>query len=127
MYILPKTGNIDREIDHHLDPDSKRQPRILVRARPKQDRAGTLVLAAESDIIHPTQAAPARVFTHKLRKCNSGVCEQKHSSGKADPWEDKPSERQIRGRRAVSASGLQGRGSPKRSVVFTDTGMILKV
>ena len=44
------------------------------------------------------------------------VSAKKHSSGKEDPWKDKPSECQIRGWRAVSASGLQGKGSPERSV-----------
>ena len=34
------------------------------------------------------------------------------------------SERQIRGRIAVSAAGLQGKGSRKRSVYFTDTGIM---
>ena len=39
---------------------SEQRLRKLARARPEQDRAGTLILAAESDDIHPTQAAPAR-------------------------------------------------------------------
>ena len=30
-------------------------------------------------------------------------------------WEEEPSECQIGGRRAVSAAGLQGKGSPERS------------
>ena len=49
---------------------------------------------------------------------------EKHSSGEEQPWEEKPSECQISGWRAVSASGLQGRGSPKRSVSFADAGII---
>ena len=51
------------------------------------------------------------------------VSVKKHSSRK---WKYKPSECQIRGWRAVSASGLQGRGSPKRDVFFTDTGSITR-
>ena len=47
---------------------------------------------------------------------------KKHSSSEEDPWEDKSSECQIRGCRAVSASGLQGKRSPERSVLFTDAG-----
>ena len=52
LYVLfiTKTRNIDRAIDHRLDPDSEQQPRILARARPKQDRARNLMLAAESGI-----------------------------------------------------------------------------
>ena len=56
----PETRNINRAIDHHLDPDSEQQPRTLARSRPKQDRARTLILAAESDYTPPTQAAPAK-------------------------------------------------------------------
>ena len=32
--LFPKTRNIDRAIDHHLDPDSKWQPPTLARAYP---------------------------------------------------------------------------------------------
>ena len=52
------------------------------------------------------------------------VSVKKHSSREEDPWEDKPSEFQMRGWRAVSASGLQGKGSPKRSCFFTDAGIL---
>ena len=38
-------------------------------------------------------------------------------------WKDKPSECQIRGWRAISASGLQGRSSPNSFFLFTDTGL----
>ena len=44
---------------------------------------------------------------------------KKHSFRREDPWEDRPSECQIMGWRAVSASGLQGKGSPERSASFT--------
>ena len=47
---------------------------------------------------------------------------KKHSSGEWYTLEYKLSERQIRGWIAVSAAGLQGKGSLKRSVCFTDTG-----
>ena len=40
---------------------------------------------------------------------------QRHSSGEKHMWEDKLSERQIRGWGAVSAAGLQGKGSRKSS------------
>ena len=33
-----------------------------------------------------------------------------HSSGEEDPWENEPSEHQIRGWIADSAAGLQGKG-----------------
>ena len=52
----------------------------------------------------------------------TGVC-KKYSSGKQLTLKDKPLECQIRGWRVVSAFWLQGSGSPKRSVFFTDTGM----
>ena len=45
-----------------------------------------------------------------------------HSSGEEEPWESQLEEHQIRGWRRVSAAVLQGEGSPKRSVFFTDTG-----
>ena len=59
---------IRRAIDHHPDPDSKRQPRTLARAGPKQDRAGTLLLAAESDNLHQIQAASANRRAVLLRR-----------------------------------------------------------
>ena len=49
---------------------------------------------------------------------------RKLSSGEEDPWEDDLSEHQIRGRRAVSAAGLQGEGLPERNLFVTDTGII---
>ena len=53
---------------------------------------------------------------------HTGFCEQKHPSGEEDLSEDKLSEHQIRGRRGVSAAGLQGQRLNERSVIFTDTG-----
>ena len=38
-------------------------------------------------------------------------------------WEEWLSEHQIRGRITVSAAGLQGKDSHRRSVCFTDTGL----
>ena len=53
--------------------------------------------------------------------CHTGVCgENEHSSGEKHTWEDKLSECQIRGWRAVSAAGLHGKGSPQRNV-FSQT------
>ena len=40
----------------------------------------------------------------------------------AQPWKYEPSECQIGGWRAVSDVGLQGKGSRKRGVLFTDSG-----
>ena len=54
------------------------------------------------------------------------VSVKKHSSGEKDRWEDRLSEHQIRGWRAVSTAGLHDQGSHKRSVVlFTGTGIII--
>ena len=53
---------------------------------------------------------------------DTGVCEQKHSSGEEHGCENKCSEHQIRGWIAVSAAGLHSKGLRKRSVVFADTG-----
>ena len=61
-----------------------------------------------------------------LRCCSSVLpasVKQKHSSGEEDPWENQPEKHQIEGWKGVSAAGLQGKGSPKRSVFFTDTGI----
>ena len=78
----------------------------------------------------------------------TGACEKKYPSREEDLWEERLSEHRIRGRIAVSAAGLQGKGSNKRNVVvlfyhrppkgdpkrvilkqkeclFTDTGMNL--
>ena len=53
---------------------------------------------------HPSEAIPVSV---------------KHTfSGEGDWWEVKRSEHQLRGRRAVSAAGLQGKGSRKGSASF---------
>ena len=41
------------------------------------------------------------------------VSVKKHSSGEEDRWEEKLSEHKIRGRIAVSAAELQGKGLPK--------------
>ena len=41
-------------------------------------------------------------------------------------WEDKLSEKQIRGWRAVSAAGLQGKGLRKRSVFLSQTPVMIK-
>ena len=61
------------------------------------------------------------------RTCCSYRCLWKeHSFGEEDPWADKPSECQIGGWRAVSAAGLQGKGSPKKNTFFKDTGMSSK-
>ena len=45
-----------------------------------------------------------------------------NTSGEETPSDSKPSEDQIRGRRAVCAVGLQGQGSRERYYVFTDAG-----
>ena len=50
---------------------------------------------------------------------------KKHSSGEEDLWEEQLPEHQIGGRIAVSAAGLQGKGSHKRSG-FSDTGILSK-
>ena len=58
---------------------------------------------------------------------NKAACLFKHAaflSEKKDPLEERPSECRIRGWRAVSAPGLQGEGSLKRSVTLTDAGII---
>ena len=47
---------------------------------------------------------------------------KKHSFGEESPRENRLSEHQIRGWRAVSAAELHGKASPKRNVSFTDTG-----
>ena len=52
------------------------------------------------------------------------VSVNKHSSGEEDPRENQLAKHQIRGWRAVSAAGLQGKGCHKRSVYFTGTGVI---
>ena len=44
------------------------------------------------------------------------VSEKNNSPGQEDVWEDKLLGSQIRGREAVSPTGLQGEGSPKNSV-----------
>ena len=49
------------------------------------------------------------------------VSVKKHSSGYEDKWEYWFSKHRIRGWRAVSAEGLQGKGSPGRNVLFTVT------
>ena len=60
--IFPKTRNSDRAIDHHLDPDSEQQTHTLARARPKQDRARTLIQVTferlRSDLMHPLLRLP---------------------------------------------------------------------
>ena len=48
------------------------------------------------------------------------VSVKKHFSGEEDPWENQLEKHQIRGWTAVSAAGLQGQGSHKRSD-FSDT------
>ena len=48
---------------------------------------------------------------------------KKHSSGEEDLWKQQLSEHHIRGRTAVSASGLQGKGPHERSVSFADVGI----
>ena len=55
------------------------------------------------------------------------VSVKKHSSREEDPGEEKPPEYQIGGWRAVSASGLQGKGSPKMSAYFTDPSIMIIV
>ena len=56
---------------------------------------------------------------------HAGVCEEKHTSGREDPREDRLSERQIKGWRAVFAAGLHGTGSCKRIVLreYSSSGM----
>ena len=49
---------------------------------------------------------------------------EKHSSGGDDMWENKLSEHQIRGSRAVSAARSQGKGLLKQWVVSTETGSV---
>ena len=55
---------------------------------------------------------------------DTDICEQKHSSGKWCTLEAFLSEHQFRGWRAVSAAGLHGQGSSKRSV-FSQTPVSL--
>ena len=50
---------------------------------------------------------------------------KKHTSGDEDVWEDKLSGHRIRGWRAVSAAGLQGKGLPERSVFSQTPAAIL--
>ena len=50
------------------------------------------------------------------------VSVKKNSSGGEDTWEKRLSEHQIRGRTGVASSGLKGKGSHRRSVLFTGTG-----
>ena len=42
-------------------------------------------------------------------------------------WEDKLSECQVRGWKAVPSAGSHGKGSPKRRVYFTDTGSVTAI
>ena len=51
---------------------------------------------------------------------DTGVCERKHPSGKEDAREDKLSDHQIGGWRAVSGAGLQGKVLCERSA-FSQT------
>ena len=52
------------------------------------------------------------------------VSVKKHSSGGADLWKTHGSKRQIRGWRAVSAAGLQGKYCHERSFFFTGNGVM---
>ena len=65
----------------------------------------------------PVNSVSRRVPRH------TGVCEQKPSSGEEDPLESRLSELQHWGPASSFAAGLQGRGSHKKEVSFTDTGM----
>ena len=62
----------------------------------------------------PTSKIPSSV----LARGHTGVF---YTPGEEDTWKDRLSKHQIRGWRAVSAEELQGEGSHKRSVFFTDT------
>lgn len=50
------------------------------------------------------------------------VSVKKHSSGEENPLEERLSEHQIKGWRAVFAAGLHDQGSRERIICFTDTG-----
>ena len=52
----------------------------------------------------------------------TGVCKRKHCSGKEDPWEDRPSERKIRGWKAVLPLCSRAKARLK-GVCFTDIGI----
>ena len=54
-----------------------------------------------------------------LHLCGSptGICAQKHPTGKEGPSEERPSECQVRWWRAVSAAGSRGQGSRKKGTV----------
>ena len=82
---------------------------------------GSLCLLLISLVVSGSMVSTAASSPHLV--CDSGVCEQKHSFGEDHPLEDRLSEHQIRGWRAVFAGGLHDQGSRKRTfVLFTDTG-----
>ena len=56
---------------------------------------------------------------------NNTVSEKKHASGEEHVWEERLSEDHIRGRIAVSAAGLQGKGSHKNNA-FSQTQLCAK-
>ena len=59
-----------------------------------------------------------------MKHSHTSVCEQKHSPGEEDPWDNQFDKHNIRGWTGVSAAVLQGRGSRKGMFSFTDTGII---
>ena len=63
------------------------------------------------------------LFWHIHNDTKLPVSVKKHSSGEEDTWAYCLQKHQIRGWRAISAVGLQGKVWRKRNVYFTDTGM----
>lgn len=57
----------------------------------------------------PVPVRPCPAPPRSASACpQTGVCEQKKSSGEEDPWENQLTKHQSRGWRAVSAAGVQG-------------------
>ena len=61
---------------------------------------------------------------HCLARGHPGVCEKNTPPENNARWNTGLAEHQIRGWRAVSSVELQGKGSPKRYMFFTDTGIM---
>ena len=62
-----------------------------------------------------------RTVSTDSTNCYCYRCLQKDNSGEENMWEDKLWEHQIRGWRAISAAGLQGKGSHTWIVLRADT------
>ena len=82
-------------------------------------------MRASKRIIPPSESArrrarPVAVLSHPSSP--TGVCDKNTPPEKKTLWKIRLAKHQIRGWRAVSASGLQGEGSRKRNVFFTGTG-----